>query len=195
MSAKKGRPEAATSGATIRPTQTSPKRKRLAQHKRKSSDPLLVKRGVEPESRQDGASGSSANPRLRRPMSDSEPNTPIDWATFLSSSPPEPDWLVFPLVERGQQACLYSETKAGKSLLALDLLKRACMGVQLDDSKTAPIRVLYLDFENSQKMTFAYASIHSRLRQRILRLGLHPVPHPSAFRHLRKAGRRYLIWS
>ncbi|MGP5052998.1 AAA family ATPase [Brachybacterium alimentarium] len=83
-------------------------------------------------------------------MSDSEPNTPIDWATFLSSSPPEPDWLVFPLVERGQQACLYSETKAGKSLLALDLLKRACMGVQLDDSKTAPIRVLYLDFENPE---------------------------------------------
>ena len=129
MSAKKGRPEAATSGATIRPTQTSPKRKRLAQHKRRSSDPLLVKRGVEPESRQDGASGSSANPRLRRPMSDSEPNTPIDWATFLSRLPPPRARLVgVPACPaRAAGSALYSETKAGKSLLTLDLLSRACM--------------------------------------------------------------------
>ena len=83
-------------------------------------------------------------------MSDSEPNTPIDWATFFESPPPKPDWLVFPLVQRGQHALLFSETKAGKSLLTLDLLSRACNGVQLDDSETSPMRVLYLDFENSQ---------------------------------------------
>ena len=50
------------------------------------------------------------------------------------------------------------------------------------------MRVLYLDFENSQKMTSAYASTHSRHRLEGLDgLGLHLVPLAAASRHL---GRR-----
>lgn len=97
-----------------------------------------------------GVVKASAPPSLRSTEVLPEQNAPIDWATFFESPPPKPDWLVFPLVQRGQHALLFSETKAGKSLLMLDLLSRACNGVQLDDSETSPIRVLYLDFENSQ---------------------------------------------
>lgn len=149
MSTKKSRPGAANTEATMRPTQTSPKRKRRARHARNSNGYTPSRDGGTKSSREEGPGSSSAR-HQRTSRRVPEPNTPIDWAAFLASPPPQADWLVFPLVERGQQVSLYSETKAGKSLLTLDLLNRACRGAQLDGSKTAPLRVLYLDFENPE---------------------------------------------
>ncbi|SLM95681.1 DNA helicase [Brachybacterium faecium] len=125
MTTKRSRPGAAHTEATHQMPYTRPQRKRLPKHRRE-------KRVHE-------------RPCYRSP----KPNQPIDWEPFLSAPPGPPIWLLYPLLERGQHALLFSETKAGKSLLTLDLVKRACEGLQLDEAGTQSLRVLYLDYENS----------------------------------------------
>lgn len=124
MTKMESRPGAAHTEATDQMHNTRPQRKRLAKHRREKV-------------------------HHDRPCSrDPKPNEPIDWKSFLSVPPGPPDWLLFPMLERRQHALLFSETKAGKSLLTLDLVKRACAGVQLDGTQTRPMRALYLDYEN-----------------------------------------------
>lgn len=125
MTTKRSRPGAAHTEATYQMPNTRPQRKRLPRHRREN----VVHERL----------------RSRSP----KPNQPIDWEPFLSAPPGPPIWLLYPLLERGQHALLFSETKAGKSLLTLDLVKRACEGLQLDEVGTQPLRVLYLDYENS----------------------------------------------
>lgn len=75
---------------------------------------------------------------------------PVDWKALMSGPPPAEDWILWPLVERGQSVSLYSRAKAGKSLVTLDLLSQAIAGTPaLGRRRAEPIRVLYLDAENS----------------------------------------------
>lgn len=124
MTSKKSRPGADDTGATGLPTQTGSQHKRLAQHRRASTEYRM-------------------SPALGH-----ERNKPVKWAKFLTQKPSASDWLLYPFMERGQHASLYSEPKAGKSLLVLELATKACLGSLLDGSRTAPFRVLYLDYEN-----------------------------------------------
>lgn len=79
-----------------------------------------------------------------------DPFAPLDWTAVLDGPPPAEDWLIWPLIERGQSVSLYSAPKVGKSLLALDLAIRACTGTgRLGGPVVAPMRVLYLDAENT----------------------------------------------
>lgn len=127
MTTRESRPGAHDAEATARTSQSAPKRKRLPRHRR-------------------------AYRKLRSaPAGGHERNQPVDWAALLSMEPPAADWLLYPFVERGQHSSLYSESKAGKSLLVFDMLRRACKGSQLDGSQTRPIRALYLDYENPEE--------------------------------------------
>lgn len=76
---------------------------------------------------------------------------PLDWHALLEGPPPPEDWLLWPMVQRGQVVSLYSRPKAGKSLLILDLLRRVLSGQQLDGSSTEPAIMIYLDMENGEK--------------------------------------------
>ncbi len=88
--------------------------------------------------------------------------TPLPWADFLSRNLNDVDWLPGKLVARGQQMALVGDGKAGKSLLALEWAWRAAAGLPfLGDTARDPIRVLYVDQENS----------HDDIQSRMLSLG------------------------
>lgn len=90
---------------------------------------------------------------------------PLDWTDVLTGPPPAEDWVLWPLAERGQSVSLYSAPKVGKSLLMLDLLADACAGRPVLGRRPAPpLRVLYLDAENTRK----------DLRKRLHDLGAEP---------------------
>lgn len=75
---------------------------------------------------------------------------PLSWSKVLDGPPEPEDWLIWPLVERGKSVSLYSPAKAGKSLLVLELVAAAVAGKPvLGGPRRAPIRVLYLDQENT----------------------------------------------
>lgn len=77
-------------------------------------------------------------------------NTPIDWATFLSGDMPDPQWTAGRLMERGQLASLVGHGKAGKSLFSLEWATSVASGRKfISDEPREPLRVLYLDAENS----------------------------------------------
>lgn len=81
-----------------------------------------------------------------------DPFTPLDWSDVLDGPPPAEDWILWPLVERGQSVSLYSAPKQGKSLLVLDMLARACAGEStLGRPAAPPLRVLYIDGENTRR--------------------------------------------
>ena len=75
---------------------------------------------------------------------------PIDWAEFLGAQPEPPRWLAGKLLCHGEQVALVGDGKAGKSLLAQEWAWRAAAGKPfLGDVARPPLRVLYLDQENS----------------------------------------------
>lgn len=75
---------------------------------------------------------------------------PLDWHDLLSGTAQPPDWLAGKLLCRGQQVALVGEGKAGKSLLAHEWAWRAAAGLPfLGDVARPPLRVLYIDQENS----------------------------------------------
>lgn len=77
---------------------------------------------------------------------------PLNLADVLRKPTPPEDWIMWPFLERGQQAALYSEAKAGKSLIAFELALAAANGrPYLGRPAAAPIRVLYVDAENTAK--------------------------------------------
>lgn len=76
----------------------------------------------------------------------------LNLSDVLTQPTPPEDWILWPFVERGQQAALYSEAKAGKSLIAFELAIAAANGrPYLGQPAAAPIRVLYIDAENTTK--------------------------------------------
>jgi AAA domain-containing protein len=74
----------------------------------------------------------------------------VDWEAGFETDFSRVDWLPGKFLERGQQASLVGEGKAGKSLFALDWAFRMVSGRSfIGDTHHEPLRVLYLDRENS----------------------------------------------
>jgi hypothetical protein len=74
----------------------------------------------------------------------------IDWQRAYALDFTDVDWLTAKLSEKGQQLAMPGGGKAGKSLLVLDLVQRAVRGLPfLGDFAREPIKVMYLDRENS----------------------------------------------
>lgn len=75
----------------------------------------------------------------------------LDWFEVFANLDTEPDWLVPDLFERGGNYALYSEAKAGKSLLTLDLAAALASGRPiLGGASRPPETVMYVDQENSR---------------------------------------------
>lgn len=86
----------------------------------------------------------------------------IDWPLFWTEVEPEPVWLCEPLIERGRQVAFYSEAKAGKSLLWLEVAAALASGrAVLGNPEREPITVVYVDQENTK----------TDLRERLGKLG------------------------
>jgi hypothetical protein len=74
----------------------------------------------------------------------------LDWEAGYAADFSRVEWLPGKFLERGQQAALVGEGKAGKSLFALDWAFRMVAGRSfIGDHRHDPLRVLYLDRENS----------------------------------------------
>jgi hypothetical protein len=75
----------------------------------------------------------------------------VDWHRLFDGAPDDVDWLVPDLIARGQSYSLVSPAKAGKSLLMLDLAAAIASGrPALGNPPQTPVRVLYVDHENSR---------------------------------------------
>ncbi|MCT1385794.1 bifunctional DNA primase/polymerase [Brachybacterium sp. p3-SID1565] len=115
---------------------------------------LAAEFGITPRNDPDQAPYSPGTPgdSDQRPTPTLDRFAPLDWTDVLDGPPPAEEWVLWPLAERGQSVSLYSAPKAGKSLLILDLLTRATTGHRtLGGPPAPPIRVLYLDAENTRK--------------------------------------------
>lgn len=74
----------------------------------------------------------------------------VDWQRAFDGAREEVDWLVPDLIARGQSYALVSAAKAGKSLLMLDVAAAIAAGrPALACRPQPPVRVLYVDHENS----------------------------------------------
>lgn len=112
----------------------------------------------------DGFVDDDLAPEPETPEPDPEERrfVPIDWEELLTGEIPEPDWLLEPLIEAGRQVALYSDAKAGKSLLLLEAACGVATGkAVLGDIAREPRPVVYLDMENTT----------DDLRERIDKLG------------------------
>jgi len=77
---------------------------------------------------------------------------PVDWHKLWEEAPEEVEWLVEPLIERGQSISIYSPPKAGKSLITLEIAAALATGRPvLGNEAREPMPVLYVDIENSPK--------------------------------------------
>ncbi|MFI6534166.1 AAA family ATPase [Nonomuraea sp. NPDC050547] len=77
--------------------------------------------------------------------------TPIDWTHAFSAQPDDVPWLVEPLIEQGRSIAIYSPPKAGKSLFTLEIAAALATGRPvLGQAAREPMRVVYIDIENSQ---------------------------------------------
>src|SRR4051812_40749668 len=95
----------------------------------------------------DGASHWSAPPA---PTPAHKPYPAVDWQRAFAGAREEVDWLVPDFIARGQSYALVSTAKAGKSLLMLDVAAAIAAGQPaLGSRPQPPIRVLYVDHENS----------------------------------------------
>lgn len=77
---------------------------------------------------------------------------PLDWDDVFSGADEPVDWIVEPLLEAGRQVAFYSEAKAGKSLLWLELAARIASGKTAFTELVQPVdprTVVYIDLENT----------------------------------------------
>ncbi|WP_322860106.1 AAA family ATPase [Mycobacterium europaeum] len=75
----------------------------------------------------------------------------LDWQRVFDGAPDDIDWLVPDFIARGQSYSLVSPAKAGKSLLMLDVAAAIAAGRSpLGHPAQPPVRVLYVDCENSR---------------------------------------------
>jgi AAA domain len=75
----------------------------------------------------------------------------VDWQRLFDGAPDDIDWLVPDFIARGQSYSLVSPAKAGKSLLMLDVAAAIAVGRSaLGNPAQPPVRVLYVDCENSR---------------------------------------------
>jgi hypothetical protein len=76
----------------------------------------------------------------------------FDWLRAFTEIDPEPEWLVEPLVERGRQVAFYSEAKAGKSIMWLEISAQLVRGAPvLGNPARKPITIVYIDQENTKR--------------------------------------------
>jgi hypothetical protein len=75
--------------------------------------------------------------------------TPVDWDDAWNAQPDQVEWLIEPLIERGQSVALFARPDTGKSLLALECAaaKAAGRGV-LGNPASEPVTIVYIDAEN-----------------------------------------------
>lgn len=101
----------------------------------------------------------------------------VDWADLYATDFTTIDWLPGKLIERGQQAALVGAGKAGKSLLTLEWCYHAVTGGRfLGDIPRPPIRVLYLDRENSQRDLYDRLSSLGAQPRHLAGLDYRPFP-------------------
>lgn len=108
---------------------------------------------------QDQAAGPGVVPRA----------VPLDWPTFLTREIGPVDFIAGRLMVRGQQIALVGDGKAGKSLLAQEWMYRVAAGLGfLGDGPRGPLRVLYVDQENTddeiQERFLAFGATAETLR-------------------------------
>lgn len=105
---------------------------------------------------------------------------PVDWEKLLNGPIKPPEWLLWPIVERGQLASLYSAPKQGKSLLALEMAAAAAAGNPYFGRRAHdPVDVLYLDQENTEtdlRERLTDMGYSPRDLQRLTYLSFPPVP-------------------
>jgi AAA domain len=76
----------------------------------------------------------------------------FDWTRVFTEVDPDPEWLVEPLVERGRQVAFFSEAKAGKSLVWLEIAAALVRGLPvLGNPPRKPITIVYIDQENTKR--------------------------------------------
>lgn len=76
----------------------------------------------------------------------------FDWLRVFTEVDPDPEWLVEPLVERGRQVAFFSEAKAGKSLVWLEIAAGLVRGNPvLGNPSRKPITIVYIDQENTKR--------------------------------------------
>jgi AAA domain len=76
----------------------------------------------------------------------------VDWETIWTEESVDPEWFVEPLIERGRQIAIYSEAKAGKSLLLLEIALALSTGrAVLGNGERKPVKVMYVDMENTRQ--------------------------------------------
>jgi hypothetical protein len=76
----------------------------------------------------------------------------LDWQRLFEGAADETDWLVPDFIASGQSYSLVSPAKAGKSLLMLDVVAAIAAGRSaLGHPPQPPVRVLYVDCENSRE--------------------------------------------
>ena len=76
----------------------------------------------------------------------------FDWTRVFTEVDPDPEWLIEPLVERGRQVAFFSEAKAGKSLVWLEISANLVRGNPvLGNPPRKPITIVYVDQENTKR--------------------------------------------
>jgi len=89
----------------------------------------------------------------------------VDWHELWQQTSDEPVWLCEPLLEAGRVVALFSPAKTGKSLLVQEVTAALAAGRPvLGNPGRPPVRVLYVDLENSRE----------DLRERLVDLGYGP---------------------
>ena len=87
-------------------------------------------------------------------------DTRLDWETLWMIEDTEPDWLIEPFIERGRQVALYSDAKAGKSLVSFEWALTLAFGetwprdpqwLKERHPNRDPVNVLYIDQENTHQ--------------------------------------------
>lgn len=85
----------------------------------------------------------------------------LDWFALWDDEDEEEEWIVAPIIPARRLVALYSQAKAGKSLLMLEVAVGVARGSQvLGYTPERPRRVLYVDLENDPR-----GDIRTRLRQ------------------------------
>lgn len=76
----------------------------------------------------------------------------FDWSKVFTEIDPDPEWIVEPLVERGRQVAFFSEAKAGKSLVWLEIAANLVRGNPvLGNPARKPVTIVYIDQENTKR--------------------------------------------
>lgn len=83
---------------------------------------------------------------------DDDQFAPIDWDDLFAEDTTAAEFLPGGLLEKGQQIALIGDGKSGKSLVMIEWCVRAIAGHEfLGVAADEPIRILYLDAENSRR--------------------------------------------